>query len=286
MSLELILLATAAGLLAVAAWWFGPILRAIAQERMPARDVDPVPLHCELGATLMASAAVDAGTDPGPAGGPATTGAAGSGGAGASGGTGGALSTKARPARKKVAGPSRRQFLRTSFLAGWGGVLGAFSLASLGFLWPRVGQGFGAANLVVGSEDEVAAGIESGGGRYEFPSGKLYMVPYSVDRDPDGKYADVTDGGTSPFMAVYQKCVHLGCRVPWCESSRWFECPCHGSRYNGWGEYQFGPAPRGLDRFAARIENGQVIVNTQNVITGPSRGAGVLDQPPEGAHCN
>ena len=31
-------------------------------------------------------------------------------------------------------------------------------------------------------------------------------------------------------VALYQKCVHLGCRVPWCTSSQWFECPCHGSQ--------------------------------------------------------
>ena len=50
-------------------------------------------------------------------------------------------------------------------------------------------------------------------------------------------------------MPLYQRCVHLGCRVPFCESSKWFECPCHGSKYNGVGEYQLGPAPRGMDRF-------------------------------------
>ena len=51
------------------------------------------------------------------------------------------------------------------------------------------------------------------------------------------------------IVALYQKCVHLGCKVPWCETSQWFECPCHGSKYNRVGEKQGGPAPRGLDRF-------------------------------------
>ncbi len=46
-------------------------------------------------------------------------------------------------------------------------------------------------------------------------------------------------------MPLYQRCVHLGCRVPFCNSSKWFECPCHGSKYNEAGEYQLGPAPRG-----------------------------------------
>ncbi len=53
-------------------------------------------------------------------------------------------------------------------------------------------------------------------------------------------------------MTLYQKCVHLGCRVPFCQSSQWFECPCHGSKYNKAGEYRFGPAPTGLNRFKIR----------------------------------
>ena len=33
-----------------------------------------------------------------------------------------------------------------------------------------------------------------------------------------------------------EKCTHLGCRVPFCESSSQFECPCHGSVFNRAGE--------------------------------------------------
>ena len=55
-------------------------------------------------------------------------------------------------------------------------------------------------------------------------------------------------------MALYQKCVHLGCRVPFCQTSQWFECPCHGSKYNEAGEYQLGPAPTGLNRFKLTID--------------------------------
>ena len=36
---------------------------------------------------------------------------------------------------------------------------------------------------------------------------------------------------------------------PTCETSQWFECPCHGSQYNRVGEKKGGPAPRGMDRF-------------------------------------
>jgi cytochrome b6-f complex iron-sulfur subunit len=64
-------------------------------------------------------------------------------------------------------------------------------------------------------------------------------------------------------MALWQRCVHLGCRVPQCQASQGFECPCHGSKYNYHGEYEDGPAPRNLDRFVVEIdETGQFIIDT------------------------
>ena len=51
-----------------------------------------------------------------------------------------------------------------------------------------------------------------------------------------------------PRRSSSQKCPHLGCRVPECATSQWFECQCHGSQYNRAGEKKAGPAPRGMDR--------------------------------------
>ena len=67
-----------------------------------------------------------------------------------------------------------------------------------------------------------------------------------------GESPSVLAGMEEGFVALYQKCPHLGCRVPWCQTSQWFECPCHGSKYNRVGEKKGGPAPRGMDRFGAR----------------------------------
>jgi len=86
-------------------------------------------------------------------------------------------------------------------------------------------------------------------------------------------------------MALYQKCVHLGCRVPFCGSSKWFECPCHGSKYNQAGEYELGPAPRGMDRFRVSVTDGVLFVDTSVVVLGPPRGTDTINQPPEGPFC-
>jgi Rieske Fe-S protein len=89
----------------------------------------------------------------------------------------------------------------------------------------------------------------------------------------------------SGFVALYRKRVHLGCTVPFCNSSKWFECPCHGSKYSINGEYRAGPAPRSLDRFKVDIVDGRVVVDTATVITGPPRGTVTSQPQPEGPHC-
>ena len=185
------------------------------------------------------------------------------------------------PNRKKSTA-SRRDFLRLGLGAAAAGTAGSFGLASLAFLWPNIRGGFG-ATLPVLPPDELLAEIDDNDGRFEFPQGRSLIVRYDESLDDEGVYAEITNG--APVMALYQRCVHLGCKVPWCVESQWWECPCHGSKYNRWGEYQEGPAPRGLDRFAVELIEGVVNVNTSTIITGPSRGSGVLDQPREGPSC-
>src|SRR5258706_376996 len=74
----------------------------------------------------------------------------------------------------------------------------------------------------------------------------------SVVKDSDGSY----------WIALYQRCVHLGCTVPFRDDCVSFKCPCHGSHYNVTGEWIDGPAPRSLDRFLLSISGEDVIVHT------------------------
>lgn len=191
-------------------------------------------------------------------------------------------STSPAPARIGRPLPSRRRFLRVAMALTAGTMGGSFVSAGVAYLWPRMGAGFGSL-VDIGPVDDVSSGVDSGGGTYPVPAARAYLVAYDPRDDPEGDYAELT-GGTG-MMALYQKCVHLGCRVPWCGASSWFECPCRGSQYNRWGEYQAGPAPRGLDRFNLRLEDGRLVVDTRTVITGPSRGVDTLKEPPRGLHC-
>ena len=87
------------------------------------------------------------------------------------------------------------------------------------------------------------------------------------------------------LFAISQKCPHLGCRVPFCESSGRFECPCHGSVFDLGGEWISGPSPRGMDQFALTVEDGELVANTSEQITGPDRGANQYFSPPKGPPC-
>ncbi len=82
------------------------------------------------------------------------------------------------------------------------------------------------------------------------------------------------------LLALHKGCTHLDCLCRWDESSREYVCPCHGSRFAENGERLAGPAPRGLDRFALRIETpaGELVAQTD-----PFSGAPLpLPDPPSG----
>jgi cytochrome b6-f complex iron-sulfur subunit len=182
---------------------------------------------------------------------------------------------------KKPQPVSRREFFRRSLLGSLGLFGAQFGVASLAFLWPSLRGGFGGLiDLGIRPED-VKAQIASDRQPFYYGAGRFYIVQYDGEGADDVYQGLVGDG----LMALYQKCVHLGCRVPFCEVSQWFECPCHGSKYNRAGEYRDGPAPRGMDRFKVIVQDGLLQVDTSQVIIGPPRGTDTVRQDPEGPFC-
>lgn len=134
---------------------------------------------------------------------------------------------------------SRRQFLGFA----WGGSL-ALLAAQLGitltrFLKPVSSGGFGGM-VYAGKVDEFPIGSVN-----RILSGRFYLV-----RNEAG------------FLALWQRCTHLGCAIPWDEAEGVFHCPCHGSLFNTVGEVNGGPAPRPMDYFPVTIRSGEVWVDT------------------------
>ena len=159
------------------------------------------------------------------------------------------------PAPKAPKPVSRREFFRKS-LIGSLLVYGAqFGGATIAFLWPNLKGGFGSV-VRAGKLADIQSSISETKQPYYFGSGRFYLVGYEGQADGGVDYA-ANGVAAQGIMPLYQRCVHLGCRVPYCASSGWFECPCHGSKYNGAGEYKLGPAPRGMDRFRIEVTDAQ-----------------------------
>jgi cytochrome b6-f complex iron-sulfur subunit len=181
---------------------------------------------------------------------------------------------------------SRRQFLTRSLNASFMAFLGFFGMSSLSFLWPKLTGGFGTSITVGNYEDLLKeVGPEAGFKPKFVAEGRFWLTYYDGTAD-DPVYLAVNAKETQ-LLALYRKCVHLGCSVPHCDTSMLFECPCHGSKYKLTGEYYQGPAPRGLDRFPVSVSDGKVVVDTGAVQQGPPRGTDTWDRfaQPVGSFC-
>ncbi|MGI9614198.1 MAG: ubiquinol-cytochrome c reductase iron-sulfur subunit, partial [Acidimicrobiales bacterium] len=158
------------------------------------------------------------------------------------------------------------------------------------FLWPPPGGGFG-SKVNVGRIPDIEAAILAGDGFFYVPEGRMWVTEYpgaalAKAATTYSFYPQVSGGLEAGVVALFQTCPHLGCRVPECATSQWFECPCHGSKYNQVGEKKGGPAPRGMDRFPMTVTAAnELIVDTGSVIQGPPIGTNTTGQEAEGPNC-
>ncbi len=190
------------------------------------------------------------------------------------------------PPDPEVLAVSRRQFFNRGIITFFGLGLAGFGASVLAFLWPKLGGGFGSV-INLGSTASIDAKIAEGAGFAYYPEGRMWVTHYPAAALGAARkaYSAELPGMEAGYTALYQKCVHLGCRVPECKTSQWFECQCHGSQYNRNGEKKGGPAPRGLDRFPITVSKSSISVNTGVIITGPPIGTNTTGQEAEGPHC-
>jgi cytochrome b6-f complex iron-sulfur subunit len=201
--------------------------------------------------------------------------------------------TEYEPVDEEEIGVSRRQFLNRGLLLTVGFGLSGFGAAMLAFLWPLQGLGGFGGTVNVGKLVDILAAIDAQDKPFYAAQARAYIVRYPKDNATAlaaakkiYKPAIFTDMSQFGIVALYQRCVHLGCRVPFCQTSQWFECPCHGSKYNRVGEKKAGPAPRGLDRFyATHSSDDSIVVDTGNIFLGPPIGTNTTGQNAEGPLC-
>jgi cytochrome b6-f complex iron-sulfur subunit len=195
------------------------------------------------------------------------------------------------PVDEEEIGVSRRQFLNRGVLTAIGFGLSGFGAAMLGFLWPLQGLGGFGGTVNIGKLADILGAIDAQQKPFYAAQARTYVVRYPKDAASlaaakkvykPAIYKDMSELG---IVALYQRCVHLGCRVPFCQTSQWFECPCHGSKYSRVGEKKAGPAPRGLDRFYATPAGDSIIVDTGTIFLGPPIGTDTTGQNAEGPLC-
>jgi cytochrome b6-f complex iron-sulfur subunit len=140
----------------------------------------------------------------------------------------------------------RRSFVRNAALGAVVVILAELGAGFVRFFWPNKTGAFGSTITVPASVIPPVNGTP-----YTNIPGKFYIV-------------HTQDG----LMALYWKCVHLGCTVPWVESEHDFHCPCHGSVYQYDGVRIAGPAPRPLDYMQLTVDpSGEILVNTGKIMT-------------------
>jgi cytochrome b6-f complex iron-sulfur subunit len=183
-----------------------------------------------------------------------------------------------RAAREtQVGGLSRRQLMRRAVGAGIGLWLLEVTAGTLGFLWSAAAQATG--KVRIGTYEELLAAngdlpIADGFPAYVAPA-RAFVTIVDPSRRGWNKGRDETGEGTVlNVRAMSQRCPHLGCRPNPCIEDFWFQCPCHQSRYDRLGIKAagelFGPAPRGLDRYALEVDaSGVLFVDTGRITLGP-----------------
>ena len=179
---------------------------------------------------------------------------------------------------------SRRSFMRRVLGAGVGLLSLEFVGGTLAFLWPNLTEGLGAPFRVGLMSDILRAQPRFAEGYpYSFAVARSFLVNVPAARAlASGAPTEVANPGAGEMIALWRKCPHLGCMVPdLCDSVKRFQCRCHGSTYNILGEkLEKGPAERGMDRFAVRIEeDGTVIIDTSEIIFGAPEGVLTFTDP-------
>jgi cytochrome b6-f complex iron-sulfur subunit len=143
----------------------------------------------------------------------------------------------------------RRDFLKWTFFGSLLALLGGGGAAFLSYFYPKRTSAFG--------------------GKISLPGTPADYPPGSVTRVREGKFylSHVPEG----YLALYWKCKHLGCTVPWKPDEAFqgnqgvFHCPCHGSIYLQNGQNVAGPAPAPLDLMAISVSGGKIVVDTGKI---------------------
>jgi menaquinol-cytochrome c reductase iron-sulfur subunit len=153
---------------------------------------------------------------------------------------------------------TRRRFMTGTAMAAGGIASAAFGLPALGF---ALGPIFEDSTPTKWQD----VGPESDFNPTSYVPRVINLVPEIGDVGKTTVYLRRFDPGKDnprnkdqPYVAISDRCMHLGCPVRYIQASQKFVCPCHGGIYNFDGKVAGGPPVRPLDRFYTRVRKGRV----------------------------
>ena len=151
------------------------------------------------------------------------------------------MDTTAQADKKPI---SRRKFIAYAWSAAAAVVIGELIGGTFAFLWPRRKGGKIETVFIAGKATDFKVGE---------------VIPLRKERT----FIMRTEGG---FLAISSVCPHLHCIVNWNAVIKEFECPCHGAKFNQFGEVLAGPPPRPLDLYKLQIVAGNLVIDRASAI--------------------
>lgn len=139
---------------------------------------------------------------------------------------------------------SRRRLMGYAWMGAGAIVLGELIAGTFAFLWPRREKEKGEKVFIAGKVSDFKVGE---------------VIYFRKERT----FIQREQGG---FLALSAVCPHLHCVVNWNQVLRKFECPCHGAKFNQYGEVLEGPPPRPLDLYRLQIVDEKLVIDTASAI--------------------
>jgi len=157
----------------------------------------------------------------------------------------------ARPAAADAS--SRRGFFQAGILGLGAAIAAALGLPALAYLLTPPKSRQPDAWIEIGDLDKLATGAP-----LEVAFRRIRTDAWKVVIEKDTAWVvKRADGGVTAFGP---QCTHLGCAYHWDDGRQQFLCPCHSSLFRIDGSVISGPAPRPLDRYETKVENGKLML--------------------------
>ncbi|MDH3464083.1 MAG: ubiquinol-cytochrome c reductase iron-sulfur subunit [Acidimicrobiia bacterium] len=149
--------------------------------------------------------------------------------------------------------PSRRKFLTRGIAAIGGGIAAGIGVPAVVFVT-------GSARTATADDAWIrlgsASSVEAGAPPTLMKAKIERRSGYLIEEQEVSVFVTTENG--ADFTVLSNVCTHLGCRVRWVEDQNGFFCPCHNAIFDQNGAVTQGPPPRPLDRFEAKVEDGQI----------------------------